>query len=964
MSSPTTFDVCGPLPSGVTLLEASAGTGKTFTIAALAARYVAEGTPLEHLLLVTFGRMATGELRERVRERLVTAERGLARVLDGATPAARRRASSLSSPAADGSEVAARRRRLAAALADFDAATIATTHGFCQHVLTSLGVAADVDADATFVEDPTDLVEEVVDDLYVRKFRRYSPPFGLDEALRIGKTAVFNPGAVLVPVNVDPATEPAMRRRLAVAVIEEFERRKRRLKVLTYDDLLTRLADTLRDPSAGRQPKPLFASATASPSSTSSRTPTRPSGRSCARRSATGTRRSCSSAIRSRRSTPSVAPTCTPTSTPPNSATTQATLGINWRSDQALIDAYDALMGGAAARPRRHRVPHRARRRRPPAATTDRRAGARRVARARAPPRRRAGPADAATEVGRASTRRAGSSPPTWPATSSPCCRPDAEIVVHRSEESDGRLEAVRPGHIAVLVSRNRDAATVRDALDAVGVPAVINGAGSVFLTPVARDWRALLEALERPSSTTRVHALALSVFVGWSAERVATADDAEWEDVYDRVHRWAELLRRRGVAALLESITHSEGLPGARARPSRRRAHAHRSAPHRPAAPRRGGGRWARRHRPGVVAAPHGSPRPPGRRRRGPQPAAGVRQRGGAGADHPPQQGPRVPDRLLPVPVERGWIDRQAIRPCSTTRRTATGDDRRRWQGRSRLREPTGQRYVEEERGEELRLAYVALTRARHQAVVWWATSFGSRDSALGRLLFAPDGSVLADAAERGAGGRPRRRARRPGARDASPSSAARAGPASRWSPAAARRCGTRRADVRPHARQLVAAACRTPASPPGLHEADVASEPEETGITDEQLPTAPAVEAANGSAAEPALRSVQLPLAAMPGGARVGSLVHAVLERVDFAAPDLAATSPRRSPSGWRGAGSTSVPSTPSSPGSWRRSRRRSVRSPVTHACATSAEPTASTSSASSCPSSAATRRRPTSR
>ena len=41
------FDVCGPLPTGVTVLEASAGTGKTFTIAALAARYVAEGIPLE-----------------------------------------------------------------------------------------------------------------------------------------------------------------------------------------------------------------------------------------------------------------------------------------------------------------------------------------------------------------------------------------------------------------------------------------------------------------------------------------------------------------------------------------------------------------------------------------------------------------------------------------------------------------------------------------------------------------------------------------------------------------------------------------------------------------------------------------------------------------------------------------------------------------------------------------------------
>ena len=82
----TGFDVCGPLPTGVTVLEASAGTGKTYTIAALAARYVAEGTPLDQILLVTFTRMATGELRERVRERLVSAERGLGRALAGAGP--------------------------------------------------------------------------------------------------------------------------------------------------------------------------------------------------------------------------------------------------------------------------------------------------------------------------------------------------------------------------------------------------------------------------------------------------------------------------------------------------------------------------------------------------------------------------------------------------------------------------------------------------------------------------------------------------------------------------------------------------------------------------------------------------------------------------------------------------------------------------------------------------------------
>src|SRR5947209_628015 len=80
------FDVCGPLPTGVAVLEASAGTGKTFTIAALATRYVAEGLPFEHLLIVTFTRMATSELRDRVRERMVSAEQGLSRALLGVAP--------------------------------------------------------------------------------------------------------------------------------------------------------------------------------------------------------------------------------------------------------------------------------------------------------------------------------------------------------------------------------------------------------------------------------------------------------------------------------------------------------------------------------------------------------------------------------------------------------------------------------------------------------------------------------------------------------------------------------------------------------------------------------------------------------------------------------------------------------------------------------------------------------------
>ena len=97
----------------------------------------------------------------------------------------------------------------------------------------------------------------------------------------------------------------------------------------------------------------------------------------------------------------------------------------------------------------------------------------------------------------------------------------------------------------------------VREALEDVGVPAVINGAGSVFGTEPAREWLRLLEALERPASITRAHSAALTAFLGWPAERLAAADEDSWawEEVHRRLHEWARVLRVRGVASLLETV-------------------------------------------------------------------------------------------------------------------------------------------------------------------------------------------------------------------------------------------------------------------------------------------------------------------------------------------------------------------------------------------------------------------------
>ena len=72
------FDLLGPLPAkrSTTVLEASAGTGKTLAIGALVTRFVAEGGAT----LTDCSRSPSAlpqELRERVRQ-LVAAERALA----------------------------------------------------------------------------------------------------------------------------------------------------------------------------------------------------------------------------------------------------------------------------------------------------------------------------------------------------------------------------------------------------------------------------------------------------------------------------------------------------------------------------------------------------------------------------------------------------------------------------------------------------------------------------------------------------------------------------------------------------------------------------------------------------------------------------------------------------------------------------------------------------------------------
>ena len=123
---------------GVRAIEASAGTGKTYTLATLVVRLVVEGgLNVGRILAVTFTEAATQELRSRIRARLLLAAALADAPLPAdATPEAVLTHAMLQAHLARGAETpTALRQRLRAATDGIDLAAIFTIHGFCARVL-------------------------------------------------------------------------------------------------------------------------------------------------------------------------------------------------------------------------------------------------------------------------------------------------------------------------------------------------------------------------------------------------------------------------------------------------------------------------------------------------------------------------------------------------------------------------------------------------------------------------------------------------------------------------------------------------------------------------------------------------------------------------------------------------------------------------------------------------------------
>lgn len=327
----------------------------------------------------------------------------------------------------------------------------------------------------------------------------------------------------------------------------------------------------------------------------------------------------------------------------------------------------------------------------------------------------------------------------------------DVAVDISRFLASDPSVAHGRDGRrsllaadIAVLTMSNHQALLVRDALRHRGVPAVMGGTESVFGSDSARDWLLLLDAIQEPTSRSRLSALALSSLVGMRPAEVAQAGEEVWDRLHDLVQDWAAVLAAGGAGSLYRTVAVATGLPA--------RVLAHTDGErvitdlshvaellHAEAGLGRVGPAslrsWLAAR---IKAAADDDSGLEERSRRLDSDAAAVQvltvhrakglefdvvycpylwdapgaDRRGAVVYHDPTSGRRQ--------LDTGCTDR-------------SGPDRDAYQAHVDLANT-------ERQGEGLRLMYVALTRARHRVVVWWGRAHRSGSSPLARVLLWRD--------------------------------------------------------------------------------------------------------------------------------------------------------------------------------------------------------------------------------
>ena len=549
MSTPpiTPFDLGVAPVDGLTVLEASAGTGKTYSLAGLTVLGLATGrVTTREVLVVTFTEAATAELSGRLRRRLADAVDLLTRP-DGRT--GDDTVDRLLLDCAD-DERSARAIRLTAALAEFDAMTVSTIHGFCQRLLSAAGATA-----VSVSGDDSDIDEVVTD----RILAVTADPTHPD---------IAEPGRVITAVKRRLALPDAEMARHSAAkadlrpeldalidlidgAVTGVVERRRRWRHRTFDSMLSDTRALLHDPIHGagavaelrdrfrlvlidefqdtdRVQWDIFRTAFLDTTDV-------------ARRAAVvvvGDPKQSIYRFRGAELSAYLAAVGYAAAT----GGSMHTLDTNFRSDADLLAALEHVLDGATfgdPSVRFHPV-----------------AAGRSDSRTLIDPDGPAAPlhwrllhptvnakgviaADDAHRLAKADLV--------------------AEVVRHlsgvRIVRRDGTEERLRPSDVGIIVRSNAYAEELAELLRAAGVPVTTSGSDSVLDSVAAQHWDALIAALSRPSSLADARTVALGAFGDLDAQGITDLTEADESALLERQRDLVGALQRGGVPRLMAEL-------------------------------------------------------------------------------------------------------------------------------------------------------------------------------------------------------------------------------------------------------------------------------------------------------------------------------------------------------------------------------------------------------------------------
>lgn len=161
----------------ISLIEASAGTGKTYTIGSLYLRFLLKAgennfsRPLnvEEILVVTFTEMATEELKKKIRERITDAINKLTAFAKTQDKSAFKNDEFLTA-LCDNLDIFEAIHRLKLAEQNMDLAAIYTIHGFCRRMLMQYAFHSGIHFNLELIKDQSDLLVRFANEFWREHF--------------------------------------------------------------------------------------------------------------------------------------------------------------------------------------------------------------------------------------------------------------------------------------------------------------------------------------------------------------------------------------------------------------------------------------------------------------------------------------------------------------------------------------------------------------------------------------------------------------------------------------------------------------------------------------------------------------------------------------------------------------------------------------------------------------------------